>query len=116
VPGHTCGQRRTFNFLVEFGSSGPVVITLLPGETRASPLLQRDVLQKAVELLRVRVQGCETPVVVDTAQAGLLPPDATGGVAGGWAELWYFDACRRLLPLTIIFLPDGQGGTTFTVR
>lgn len=111
IPGNTCGKRRTFSFLVEFGSSGPLVITLLPGDTAASPLLQHDALIAATSLCQLKAKECDMPFVVDTTQGGPIP-----GTEGGWIEHWLFDACGQMAVVTMLFAPDGQGGTSFEAR
>ncbi len=111
VPGYTCGKLRTFNILVEFGSKGPLPIILLPGNTLAAPLLQNDALAAALNACRLKVRECELPMVVDTVQAGPIL-----GVDGGWVELWFFDACGKIVVITMMFSPDSQGGTSFQAR
>lgn len=111
VPGNTCGKRRTFNILVEFGPEGPLAITLLPGDTQAGPLLQKDALDAASSAALLKVKTCELPIVVDTIQGGPIP-----GVPGGWIEHWYFDACGQVAVASMMFAPDGAGGTSFQAR
>lgn len=111
VPGNTCGKRRTFNILVEFGDQGPLLGLLLPGETLAHPLLQKDALRAAESACRLKAKECEVPLVIDTVQAGPMR-----GVPGGWVEYWYFDACGQIVVVSMLFAPDGQGGTSYQAR
>jgi hypothetical protein len=108
-----CGASRTLNVLKFVKSPGSLVSgTLLPGTTRADPLLQRDAFHYAT-VAAAAPATCGQTYVADTAFAGIegaanasLPP---GRRYPPWKEEWTVVACDRRSVVTLHFAPDATG-------
>ena len=82
----------------------------VPGNTVASPTLQRDTLQTILALDAAEDQGCN--------QRKLVKTDIIKGPAVGdkmVVERWTLDRCGKMVPYTVTFTPSPRGGTDFRV-
>src|SRR6202162_3368769 len=94
-----CGTSRTLNVLTFVKSPGSLVSgTLLPGTTRADPLLQRDAYRYAA-LAAAAPASCSQTYIANTAFAGIegaanasLPPEWR---SPPWKEEWTVAACDK---------------------
>jgi hypothetical protein len=110
VPGTACGQARRYRVLVVIRSGKARVVSLLPGESIASPQLQNDArltLSGVVAGVLLKGQNC-TVDVLDTNLAG-APPTAS---KQPWNEIWTVSACGKRLNVPIQFVPDTVGDGT----
>lgn len=113
-----CGANRVLNVLTFVKSPGRLVSgTLLPGTTRADPLLQRDAFRYAV-IAAKPPSGCARIYVADTAFVGAegaanasLPPARR---LPPWKEEWTVAACDQRSVVTVHFVPDATGTTITT--
>lgn len=117
-----CGKRMTYNavFVARPGDQ-PEVRQHVPGDTNASAPLLADTLKgtttAALLKLAKRAKGCKTAELIDTRLTH--PPRATHEAdkqAGHWEEIWTFRGCGRDMQLTIVFTPDGKGGTHYAIK
>jgi hypothetical protein len=103
--GVACGEKRLYNASVVIKDGKPEVLSLLPGHSHASPLLQRDAVQYAA-IGAGAASGC-SPDVLDTA----LPDGAPNGTTALWVEKWTVLACGKKSVVTMHFVPDASGTT-----
>jgi hypothetical protein len=88
----------------------PRVVEMLPGESAADPLLQRDAMQGALAaLIPATPEGCKHPVATDTSVTG-SPPNGRDP----WVERWTFDLCGKKAALDMTFTPSPNGGTDWS--
>jgi hypothetical protein len=126
-----CGAAVAENILVVAEEGAVKFVRLLPGTTRASPLLQHDAMQPAISAAVVKKDNAEKAgakpcpdqegtTVSDTRFVRERVPivnDPSGRMtAGAWDETWTFLFCGREVPVQIYFDADGSGGTNFTVK
>ena len=115
VPGTACGQARRYSVLVLIRSGKARVVSLLPGDSIASPQLQQDArlpLSGAVAGVVLKGQNC-TVDVLDTHLVGSAPSVPKQP----WNELWTVGACGKRLNVPIQFVPDAVGpGTSIHIE
>lgn len=106
VPLDLCGETVELNILASAKPNGTVErINLLPGSSKADPVLQKDALQSAYVAASAG-KRC-TPFAVRNTAAGEKQPD------GRWEETWDMLVCGERVPVSLTFVPTGDGGTTF---
>jgi hypothetical protein len=104
-----CNPRTVRNFLLILEGEQPRIMELVPGQTTADPLLQRDVLQgAAAATAAVRPASCDKTFVTDTQVT--RPRDS----AGVWVERWSYDLCGTKAQTDMTFTPSDRGGTTWS--
>jgi hypothetical protein len=111
-----CGASRILNVMVIAQGVGKLaVVPLLPGETRADPVLQHDAVKFAVQALATvpggREPNCTVGYVADTkflAQEGETLPGAKGPP---WKEVWTLESCTQRMLVPMRFIPDSTGTT-----
>jgi hypothetical protein len=93
-------------------------ITGKHGLTHASAVLQNDVnamMHNAVPTLVRRATGsgksiaCGRMVRIDTIVTHM-------DSSSQWSETWTYQVCQTRISIPIDFVPDGKGGTYFTLR
>jgi hypothetical protein len=93
-------------------------ITGKHGLTHASVVLQNDVnamMHNAVPILVRRATGsdksiaCGRMVRIDTIVTHMVS-------SSQWSETWTYQVCQTKISIPIDFVPDGKGGTYFTLR
>jgi hypothetical protein len=109
-----CGRTRRLNVMtIAAPDKAPRVISLLPGTTRADPLLQRDGLRYAFIGASVLARDCKQLAVIDTRFAafeGTPAPDARPGFdPRPWREVWTIWACGKVMDMPVHFAPDATG-------
>lgn len=106
-----CNPRTVRSFLMLLEGEQPRAMELVPGETNADPILQRDVLQGvAAATATVRPASCDKTYVTDTKVT--QPQDS----AGIWVERWTYDLCGTKAQTDMTFTPSGRGGTTWSAK
>jgi len=101
-----CNPRTVRNFLMLLEGEQPRAMELVPGETNADPLLQRDVLQGvAAATAAVRPATCDKTYVTDTQ---VTHPQDRGGM---WVERWSYDLCGTKAQTDMTFTPSDRGTT-----
>ena len=104
-----CNPRTVRNFLMILEGDQPRTVELIPGQTNADPLLQRDVLQGvAAATAAVRPASCDKTYVIETQVT--RPADG----AGVWVERWTYDLCGTKAQTDMTFTPSGRGGTDWS--
>lgn len=109
-----CGVTRVLNVMVVAQAAGKLsVVPLLPGSTRADPLLQQDAVKYAVRALTTvsggREPNCTVGYVEDTqflGEEGQALPAAKGPA---WKELWTLESCTQQMLIPMRFIPDASG-------
>jgi hypothetical protein len=107
-----CGTPAQRNlYLIARGKGQLQAVSMLPGETITSPVLQRDAL-KVVPIVALDKMKCEAAqvAVIDTKVSVAPAPNRP------WQEEWTFGGCDQMIALAVDFVPDGKGGTTFSVK
>jgi len=79
------------------------------GETVASPLLQRDILQFILALDSDK--DCNQRKLVSTEV--VIPPTSANNFTA--VERWTLDRCGKPTPYQVILSPGPRGGTDFKV-
>lgn len=86
----------------------------------ADATLKRDVMLPVLSAAATANPGCRLPNIINTKV--LTFPDRSSKVVAGrvsapWEELWNVDACGRVVPVHITFIPDPdpRKGTTYQV-
>ncbi len=102
--GVACGESRRYTAFVTFRDGTPSVYALLPGDSYASPLLQRDAKQQLASAMAVVGSSCPSDVIDTVLPAG-TPKDP--GMA--WDEKWSVRSCGKLYLVPMHFVPDRTG-------
>jgi hypothetical protein len=117
-----CSQSGIFNVMTFVGKTGQIrTIGLLPGTTRANPILQRDAAQAALVGAFLRAPaGCkpsQSQRIIDTAFIEFSGAPAADVPSGRdprpWKENWTVLVCNAQIIVPLHFTPDATG-TTFT--
>lgn len=116
VEAEGCGQTRLLNVLVSV--SGPNQLStmpLLPGNTHADALLQKDAVKYAVMALTAtpggREQNCQIGYVANTEYLTQEKEVLPGAKEPGWHELWTLASCTQKMLVPMHFMPDSTGTT-----
>ncbi len=106
-----CGTEVARNLLIEVKDGRALAMSLLPGRTNASPLLQRDAALPAEVAAKAKANCKDRMYVVDTAIDGEMKRGAA------WRETWTFMGCKGTKSqVAMTFTPDGKGGTNFAAK
>jgi hypothetical protein len=113
VQAEGCGRMRLLNVLVAVEGPNKLSTTpLLPGNTHADALLQKDAVKYAVVALST-VPGAREPNChrlrgkyrVSGARKKTLP----GAKEPAWRELWTLASCTQKMLVPMHFIPDSSG-------
>ena len=109
-----CGATRTLNVMVVSKGLGKLaVVPLLPGGTRAEPLLQQDAVKYAVQALATvpggREPNCKVGYIADTQFLGEEGQALPGSKGPAWKELWTLESCTQKMLIPMRFIPDSSG-------
>jgi hypothetical protein len=115
-----CGEAKLYNVLFVANRDGtvPTARTYYPGATIASPDLVNDAMPSVVSgmLARSGLKNCNKIDVFD-----MRVTDPTHNIVEGskifkdvWSETWTFRMCGKMNDVAVTFIPDANGGTTFT--
>lgn len=106
-----CTPRTMRNFLLILEGEQPRSIELLPGNTNADPLLQRDALQGAGAFAgAVAPKGCDKRTVTETRLVSKIERGAP------WQERWTYDLCGAKAEVEMTFTPAAGRGTTWGAK
>ena len=114
-----CGMTRSLNVLISVpDGQRPGTRPLLPGTTRADPLLQVDAfrspgLQAWIDSWRD--PACTMSYVADTVFENEEAQVRPGARAPAWHETWTIAACNRHETTAVVFAPDATG-TSFSFQ
>ena len=115
VPGTACGVTRRYRVLVVIRGGKASVAPLLPGDSFASPQLEKDAQRPLAEATAAFIPKGQTCVVdvLDTKLAGAAPTASKQP----WSEVWTVATCNRKLNVPIKFVPDAVGeGTAIKIE
>lgn len=109
-----CGQTRVLNVLVVVqGPSSLATIPLLPGTTHAGPVVQKDAVKYAVQVVATVPGGhdanCKIGYVEDTEFVSQESTAVQGGKGPPWRELWTLVSCVQKMQVPMLFVPDATG-------
>jgi len=113
-----CGATGRLSVLTVAAAGQPIRrIALLPGDTFADPVLQRDGVRHADLVAAAANRGCERRQVVNTRFAGSQPDleamqadlRATGRMTRPWIEAWQLSACGQPVMVRMQFIPNQSG-------
>lgn len=114
VPGTACGQQRRYRVLVTVRSGRAGMQALLPGNSYASPTLERDArfpMIGAAEAFVPAGQKCAVDVIDTHLIAAPTAPKQP------WNEVWTVTTCGKRLSVPIRFVPDATGdGTSIQIE
>ena len=104
-----CGRTRQLNVLAMVRAPGMLAtVPLLPGTTRADPLLQKDGALYAFTAA-VDPRKCEPVFIADTAYVGPLGQASLVPGKPGWSERWTVSRCGEPVAVDMGFMPDATG-------
>lgn len=106
-----CGAQYVANYyvLVRPGEA-PSVVSGVAGQTRASPMLQRDVFPSVIRVARTLAE-CPEPNAV-----GVAHTTAQDTPLGSAWEIWLISACNKVIEIPIRFAPAPQGGINYGIN
>jgi hypothetical protein len=105
-----CKPPTQRSFLMILDKDQLRTVAMLPGESAADPLLQRDAMQGALAaLIPATPKDCKHTVATDTSVTG-SPPNGRDP----WVERWTFDLCGKKAALDVTFTPSPNGGTDWS--
>ncbi len=109
-----CDETITYNALFSARlDKQPQIGVLVPGTTRALPVLQRDLYLGGVAAMvgvKSKNKECKETRVLNT-KVTIEPTEAK--VKGVWEELWTVSHCGEKIDATFCLIPDGAGGTNW---
>lgn len=111
---HGCGEDRVLNVVVMFDAStnGLKAVPLLPGTTRADPILQNDaVIYASMAAATPDDKACETTYIANTEFLHEIGEPLEGAKGKPWDELWLLVSCGKKAQVTMHFIPDKTGTT-----
>ena len=119
-----CGATKTYNVIfVSNNGEHPRVQPYHPGATGASIQLVLDTLKSIVPAVRALakeqgIEDCKELLVADMAMTQTPHDVVEDGktLIGVWSEKWTILACGRPVDISLEFIPDGKGGTTYAIR
>jgi len=104
IRGTACGEQRRYTALVLFKQGEPLIYSQLPGDSYASPMLQRDAMLQVAGGVGAAGATC-TPEVLDTALSNGIPESA----GEPWSEKWTVRSCKKRYLVPVHFVPDATG-------
>lgn len=110
VEGTGCGRKVRFNVFTRVDLDRfPKVEALMPGETRADPPLQREILTRAFKVVSDVGTSCDDRIVTDTRFAAFEGSGDAIAEKRPWRETWIVEACGKRYDVPVHFLPYGHG-------
>lgn len=117
-----CGKLWQINMLAvgRTEKGGPLLMAMLPGETRADPGSQRATERMGATAIKKSDNSCaDDPKATYTRLLGYRQIDGTIGkteAGEGWFEEWTYKFCQKVVPVQMAFVPDGSGGFEIKAR
>ncbi len=116
VPGTACGEPRRFRTLVVVREGKAGVDRMLPGESNAGALLEKDARLTLVGAAALHVPNAQPGCRLDVLDTNIVGHKVPVG-REPWSEVWLVRFCGRKLEIPITFVPDAVGGgTSFNVE
>jgi len=114
VQAEGCGRTRLLNVLITVeGPNRLARIPLLPGNTHADALLQKDAVHYAVVALATarggREPNCQIGYVANTEYLEQEKETLPGAKEPSWRELWTLASCTQKMLVPMHFIPDSTG-------
>lgn len=108
-----CDESHALNVLVTMEAGKRSMAALLPGETHAGPVLQRDAVPFAAQLLATipgfREPDCKVLFVSETKYVGTSGEALPNSKGPAWKELWTLETCKQVAVVPMTFIPDATG-------
>ena len=109
-----CGVSRVLNVMVVAQGAGKLaVVPLLPGASRADPILQKDAVRYAVQAVATapggREPNCTVGYIADTEYLGEEGETLPGAKGRPWKERWTLQSCTQKAIVPMHFIPDATG-------
>ncbi len=124
-----CGNDSSLNFIFKANEAQKVTLMVaLPGESRASAILQHDALSNVDVAAHVHMKtACDKLVIINTTvgkieNKQLIRIDPKSVIPKTvWNEVWTVSACGQKMLVPVEFIPDvltkpDATGTTFVVH
>ena len=116
VQAEGCGRTRLLNVLVSVeGPNKLATMPLLPGNTHADALLQKDAVKYAVMALAATPGGreadCQIGYVANTEYLAQEKEALPGAKGPPWRELWTLASCTQKILVPMHFILDSTGTT-----
>ncbi len=114
VQAEGCGRTRLLSVLVSVeGPNKLATMPLLPGNTHADALLQKDAVKHAVVALSIapgaREPNCQIGYVANTEYLDQGTESLPGARGPAWRELWTLASCTQKMLVPMRFIPDSTG-------
>ncbi len=117
-----CGESTYYNALFQAKENGsPNIIPLVPGLTRASPLLMRDTFTTVAIAAAIKNKDsddCAKKVKIINTTITVNPHLLTANneqFDGAWEEEWTVKTCSPPVVINVCFLPNKNSGGTSMV-
>ena len=114
-----CGEERILNILMtmDFGKNLADTTSLAPGDTRASPTLQKDAGMSAMPMVigSTGLKNCTSFYIDNTKFLNERGQPSKGTIGSGWDELWTISVCEKKVPVIMHFTLDARG-TSFSAE
>lgn len=118
-----CGKTIVYNALaIAKKGAAPKLMLMVPGYTRVSPTLLRDVIIGGVsagaEMGAKDNKACKKVNVLDTAVTMKPTTLEEDGISynGVWEELWTVQRCGEEISMNFCFVPTADGGTDWSLK
>lgn len=117
VPGTACGEPRRFRALVVIRGGKAGVDRMLPGESNASALLEKDLRLSLIGAIRAHLgPGAQLDCPLDVLDTNIVGHQVPRG-RDTWSEVWLVRVCGRRMQIPVTFVPDNVGsGTSFNIE
>lgn len=114
-----CGQERTLNILMAIDVKKMLSRTtsLAPGDTHASPTLQKDAGMAAMPMVvaSTGLKDCKSFYIDNTKFLKQTGQPAKKALGSSWDERWTISVCERKVSVIMHFTPDATG-TSFSAQ
>lgn len=109
-----CGKTKIYNMI--YGVQNGILknVPLFPGNTISSPMLLRDAVRAAIGGAIIKSKSkCSKDLQVYDVETIVLPEASSSQPEGSWVDKWTFLACGEMIISHMVYVPDGNGGTSF---
>jgi hypothetical protein len=110
-----CGAKRVLNVIVRAQSPNTLAVTpLLPGTTRADPVLQKDAVKIVVQAAATTSEArepnaCQIGYIANTEFVDEESTRLPGSKGPSWREQWTLVSCTKRIEVPVHFIPDATG-------
>jgi hypothetical protein len=116
-----CGESIVYNALSIAQKEGPpTIIPMVPGNTLSSPQLMQDLMLGVGVAMKIKYRSektCPNPKILNTELTMNQQTIEKNGrkLEGVWEEKWTALYCDVVEEVTFCLIPDGKGGTNWSV-